>query len=119
MKELTIEESVKLHRELWGWLAENPEMSKGDWPGWEDLWVQHPSLKKTISLGSLNCFACYATNNDCDNCVLEWPGVDCCSGGRYGNGKGLFMLWENAMFLEARRKLAAQIRDLPVREAES
>jgi len=37
LKELTIEESVKLHRELWGWLADNPEMSKGDWSGWEDL----------------------------------------------------------------------------------
>jgi len=122
LKELTIEESVKLHRELWGWLADNPEMSKGDWSGWEDLLERHPGLIRKESLLASECFACYVARGNCDNCILEWPGIGCCSGGRYGDGKGLFSLWENTKFLEAhkefleaRRELAAQIRDLPVR----
>ena len=56
-----------------------------------------------------------ADDDDCDRCMFEWPGISCCSGERYGDRKGLFLLWENTKFLEARREIAAQIRDLPVR----
>lgn len=27
---------IKVHRDLWGWLAENPEKRKEDWPRWKD-----------------------------------------------------------------------------------
>lgn len=119
MKELAIEESIRLHRELWNWLAENPNMRKDDWSGWEVLWAQYPDLRNDHSLAKSNCFACYATienRDNCDCCVLKWPGLDCCSDERDGDDKGLFKNRERTMEADKRKKLAIQIRDLPVRK---
>lgn len=27
---------IKKHREMWNWLADNPDKHKEDWPGWEE-----------------------------------------------------------------------------------
>ncbi|MFA7171564.1 MAG: hypothetical protein WC180_06245 [Candidatus Paceibacterota bacterium] len=101
---LTKEETVKLHRELWGWLAENPMKHKADWPGFKDK-------------GHIinRCFCCEFTADikreiDCIKCPLVWPGGGC--------GSSLFGEWEPAKLPEERSRLAALIRDLPIKEYE-
>jgi len=49
------------HKELWQWLADNPEKYKKDWPGWSN------------HAGAWNdpqCFACYGYT--CDTCPCHW-----------------------------------------------
>lgn len=111
--ELTKDEAARLHRELWGWLAENPSMEKADWPGWDEF------DRNQIRLENY-CFACMATDGGCNGCLLIWPGGDCCDAKEPNDSDGLFMKWEcyDEDLLEGRAELARQIRDLPVREEE-
>jgi len=112
--ELTKEEAIRLHRELWRWLVENPDKEKENWPGWEQVANSYPQIMESASIKTLHCFACYMTQ-DCDKCLLVWPGLDC-SNETEGDGKGLFERWNWTKRIKQRAKLAAQIRDLPVRE---
>lgn len=50
-----------LHRQLWQWLADNPEEYKEDWPGWSN----HDGV-----WNSQKCFACYGYR--CDTCPCHW-----------------------------------------------
>ena len=110
--ELTKDEAVRLHRELWDWLSKNPEAEKESWPGWinfDSNWVEH----------NMHCFACMCSKN-CSDCLMQWPGLDCCCGGeddKYADEQpGLFVIWlESKGNKEQRTCLAEQIRDLPVR----
>lgn len=99
---LTKEEAIRLHRELWNWLADNPEKGKEDWPEWKDM-------------GHIesNCFAC-EYSGPCHECLFEWPNGNCLEGEEAGV-EGLYLLWATAES-EERVALAIQIRDLPVRE---
>ena len=101
--DLTIDKAIEYHRELWGWLSENPKKEKWDWPGWNGLEYLNPGYHE-------HCFACIMSK-DCDECLLVWPGTGCCNDDR----NGLFMRWEQAKG-KKRSALAIQIRDLPVRE---
>jgi hypothetical protein len=115
---LTKEEAIKRHRELWGWLAENPMKEKTDWPGWE---------RYDAALN--DCFLCEyvlkSQKNDsnrlsiCDYCPVWFKEngfnrgtVSYCLG-------GLFYGWEVATNLEERSRLAALIRDLPEKKDEA
>lgn len=75
-------EAVRLHRELWRWLAENSDRTKSEWPGWKNF----PRVKN-------HCFLCeYAQEKQaqakekstrlrhmflCFWCPADW-GVDRC-----------------------------------------
>ena len=101
---LTKEETIKLHRELWGWLAENPMKHKADWPGFKD-----------IGIVTNRCFCCEFTLDknrtvDCEKCPLIWPYKRC--------GRSYFGEWDNAKLPEERSRLAALIRDLPEKKDE-
>lgn len=59
------------HKEMWLWLAENPECEKWEWP----------ELKKIRKRPACFCFACEAAEHDkaetnmvCAKCPLIWPG---------------------------------------------
>lgn len=99
---LTKEEAMKLHRELWSWLAENPTKTKAGWPGWE----KHKNIRA-------HCFACEYTRllgtDSCADCPLEWPDGTTCE-------ESYFRDWKKATKPENRAKYAALIRDLPVKE---
>ena len=108
---LTKDEAIKLHRELWGWLTENPMKRKEDWPGWE----KHERVQ-------LLCFCCefadrMAGSNGCKNCPLVWPELFVDSE-RTPCGKSYFCGWDNAKLPEERSRLAALIRDLPEKKIE-
>jgi hypothetical protein len=86
------------HKDLWGWLAENPGQRKFAWPKWVEL-------GGNIEMPYSACFAC-----DYGCCPLDYEDNDptACLGGlydKYVNAKG-----------KRRAALAAQIRDLPVRD---
>lgn len=104
--ELTREEAIRLHRELWKWLAENPMKKKADWPGWE-------KIEPVRHLCPCCEYAKYDWNiQTCEKkCPLEWKRLrslsdtPClCS---------YFKDWERATAPEERSKYAALIRDLP------
>ncbi len=110
--ELTREEAIRLHRELWKWLAENPMKGKADWPGWE----KHKCYgEKNNERPNSYCFACeyVMQHNDrariCKLCPFVWPGKDCME-------NGLWEEWRKATAPEERSRLAALIRDLPERK---
>lgn len=99
------------HKELWDWLAQNPDKHKCDWPGWVYNGGEH------IATGG--CFACeYVYSHgigDCENCPLVWPNdVRCDDITPYGSS--LYYKWDDEKDLKKRSELARQIRDLPVRK---
>jgi len=102
--ELTKDEAIRLHREMWGWLAENPEKMKCDWPRWKENGGD-------IEYVCAYCFACELSPG-CDNCILVWPCGYCAN---IKSSDGLYGRWYFADISEKAR-LAEQIRDLPVRE---
>ena len=105
--EMTNEETLIHHRELWDWLSKNPNSFKTDWPGWNNGEFEEVENQQY-------CFAC-AMSPDCDRCIIKWPGKDCCDI-KPGDEKGLYNVWENSKNKKERAKLAARIRDLPVKE---
>lgn len=108
--ELTKDEAVRLHRELWDWLSKNPNEDKEDWPGWKDF--DEDKVRANI-----HCFACAFTgNNPCRECLLVWPGMDCCSGEERGDNRGIYSIWGREANFDERTRFAEQIRDLPVRD---
>lgn len=82
------------HKALWDWLSEHPEKGKTEYPGW----VIDQHLKGY-------CIA-YMYKNNCLSCPFD---AHICS-------DGLYEKWMNENNFFNRSKLAAQIRDLPVRE---
>ena len=103
------------HKEMWTWLAENPEMEKKDWPGWK-------AFDKDYFEDHNLCFACEfisKTDLGCENCPIDWPrnrdGLSVCDG-----IWGLWAKWEwwEEQFSkkEERASLALQIANLPVKE---
>lgn len=97
------------HKALWNWLSENPDKEKSDWPGWEWNGGKHKDTRTNL------CFACMYDNEIegyCYNCPLDWPnGMECVS-----DDDSLYPNWHFCQDLQRRAELAAQIRDLPVRE---
>lgn len=69
--------NLTAHREMWLWLAENPDKNKWNWPGWKKNGGTYE-----ISDGNYHCFACdYAGNithykKDCESCPLIWVRPD-------------------------------------------
>lgn len=78
-----------LHRKLWLWLADNPEMEKEDWSEW--------TTRESVDS---HCFACDYNYDrfkvddqcDCSGCPLVWTKnedeeIACHTGGLSINGK--------------------------------
>ena len=110
------------HKELWNWLAENPDEEKEDWPGWQVNGGKHGECEN-------NCFACEYALSEGHNfeyapCALIWRDHDerfeddtmrCHINCEYLNSE--FGLWERCdVSEEERAALARQIANLPVRE---
>lgn len=96
-KEKTNEE---LHREMWNWLAENPEKQKSDWFDKEDV-------------DALNeCFACEECNSNCGECPLDSNVIGC------GKSCGLYHIWLASEDVDVRRALAKVIAGLPWKSVE-
>lgn len=101
------------HKELWDWLAQNPDKEKDDWPGWKCNGGEY-------ELVDVYCFACEYVSNieedfDCcyGYCPLVWPNDIYCD---ENSNESLYAAWRNETYLKKRSELARQIRDLPVRE---
>ena len=66
---LTKRKALEICRELWLWLADNPEKSKDDWPGWKEYWPMISGcpcceyIRHRYPFGILNCH----------RCLLKWP----------------------------------------------
>ena len=112
MKHLTIKETVRLHRILWGYLAKTGSNSKGK--AFDDC-EELKGLKPCD-----NCFACeqniQSKEKTCAKCIFDWrPGVEGnkaeCSD--YG---GPFFFWRHADNVEEYKKYAAIVRDLPLKK---
>jgi hypothetical protein len=103
---LTKKEAIKRHRELWGWLAENPMKDKLDWPGWE---------RYDAALN--DCFLCEYTSDKfskCEHCPVVFEEIKDYPKGTIGYCLGgLFSQWDQAIEPKERSHIASLIRDLP------
>jgi hypothetical protein len=96
-----------LHRELWGWLADNPDKGKTDWPGWKRR-SEDPEIDEAYN-HAICCFSCLCAGREeglraCRKCPCDW-GADRCGGtGHYG-------CWFCSSDHAERRRLALLIRD--------
>lgn len=97
-KEKTNEE---LHREMWNWLAENPDKEEGDW-----LCDNGYIGDKDIAGG---CFACEECRQHCDECPLDKRVIGC--------EDGLFRVWYTTSDIRTRSRLADVIAGLPWRKS--
>jgi len=93
--------ALKLHREMWTWLSENPAKHKWNWPGWF-------FNGGNINLVAEYCFCC-EISLDCDCCLVEWPEGEC----ELEEGGGLFDEWNQSSLDTERSQLALQIANLP------
>lgn len=109
------EVAASLHRLIWGWVAENPGKEKYDWPAWRSNGGDVGNVQN-------HCFCCEHDLGQggglCEFCPVVWPsGHGECEG---GDGDGLFSQFLSAFVVkkdfDLACKIAAQIRDLPVRE---
>lgn len=99
----------KYHIQLWDWLAVTGSKYKEHWPVWQFL-EDEPFFEGALVN---HCFACNGkVNEDCINgCPIDWGGF--CDD--YGT---LYDQWDDCADKEERRKLSAQIRDLPWKSKE-
>lgn len=95
---LTREEAIRLHRELWGWLAENPMKQKTDYPKFKERVTNY-------------CYLCEFAGSECAKCPVEWPKTR--SASPCHCMESYFGEWNDAKLPEERSRLAALIRDLP------
>jgi hypothetical protein len=96
------------HRELWDWLAKNPGKGKEDWPGW--IGIDKDDIPPAY------CYACQYKEEYGEDCPLQRNTKNCTYYGCLDNKHGLYQgAWHKKDTTE-RTHLAAQIRDLPVRE---
>lgn len=54
---LTMEQARVYHRQLWTWMADNPNTPKCDWPGWKEVENRYPHLSNSSS-----CLGCMEFN---------------------------------------------------------
>lgn len=114
--------NLTAHKELWNWLANNPDKKKSEWPGWKRNGGKYKHQANF-------CFACgYASSDDsmdddCEfkTCPFIWHNntnihddgncwLDCeCDGSEYKS-------WKDAETAKLKSRYARQIANLPVRE---
>ena len=121
------------HKDLWDWIANNPDLTYWEWPGWE----QNGGEYKDLIDDNFACDYAYtvSTNGkfiDCRDCPLtQWSDLSMerkyfsyVESDEYqGNAEGLCMyglygLWCDAYYsrdLEKISYFAKKIRDLPVK----
>ena len=96
------------HREMWNWLAENPDKDKVSWPGWSET-----SLEKIN-----HCFLCgyvqQIPHGDCPNCPLNW-GITTICVERHPE-KSYYYLYQEAETHKDRTKYAKIIANLPEKD---
>jgi len=111
MKKLTYnkKEAIRLHRELWNWLAENPTKKNSDWPGWKE----HKDAE-------FSCFLCHydrektTDTTSCNFCPLDWGNSAGCYGVKLN---GYFIIWTNLNEDDPKRvELALKIANLKERK---
>ena len=93
-----LEESERLHKELWNWLSENP-------------------MKEEVNQHVDTCYhaksACSFTDGHCTSCPINW-GENCtCMYDAEKQEMGLIYKWGQSENPEQRAELARKIRDLP------
>ena len=104
------------HKEMWGWLADNPTKEKDEWPGWKQNGGEYHIVAEY-------CFACEydyvvsdcASVGNCRHCPLKGmsdeTSYDCLDGDyeewRYA---------DSVKDLAERKRLAEKIRDWPVKD---
>ena len=62
----TNDQSKCLHRQLWEWLAKNPDMTVGQWPGWKAMIERGEGWPANMS------FACEVAMRTCPICPVDW-----------------------------------------------
>ena len=103
---LTTKDRIKYHRELWFWLAENPDKDKTKWPGWEKYNI---SDRDVVSWRN-TCFACGEDKDkskgvDCSNCPITWHEVGQLKF-KCAHHNSIYYLWEYEDDLEMRSIMA-------------
>ena len=103
----TKEYYIKKHREMWNWLAENPDKGKAQWPGWE-----------SNERAKNNCFLCayiYKIEDDsCKNCPLDWGITEECLDNLPVSS--YYILYEKALLPEDKVEYAKIIANLPEKQ---
>lgn len=122
---------VKLHREMWGWLHDNPTWTAYDgtkyfnqkhmWPRWTTNGGDIP-----YNVVVADCFACsykhglHEVSNELLDCEIRENGIGCpLFNWNTPNGccladESYYSKWDMANTVRIRRKYAKLIRDLPV-----
>lgn len=108
MAKLTFKQAEKLHKALWGWLAETGAREKDEWPEWKFNKGKVPEV-------SNDCFACEikseSINCNPNRCPIDW-GYDSCL-----EEDSPYLKWGKVpSTVKTRKKYAAIIRDLPWRK---
>lgn len=91
-KKLTLEQTKRLHRELWFWIENNPTKYRVSWPGWH--WYKNDF---DLFIGHSTCWLClYA--KECCFCPVMWDRdkeLDCAKGNSpYLKYRNIVLCWD-------------------------
>jgi len=108
--------AIRLHKKLWGWLADNPTLDKFDWPEWS----YNGGRIKAIDF---DCFACEECKNeegflDCEYCMIDWNNGKTDGAYRCEDEDSIYDLWIQADNSKDRSKYAKIIQNLPIKDKE-
>jgi hypothetical protein len=109
MKKISKTQRIKLFRELWEWLSENPDKEKAEWHRWN------------INFGDIimctnQCPLCdwvvdtYGSLKDCSKyCPIKWPNEEnsCCKSGPFSE-------WSRATNHDEKIRYSKQVVKLPL-----
>jgi len=133
MLKLTLEETLAAHKEMWNWLAENPAVTKHEYPPFKELYAKGLHSEVPFHM----CFLCeYAFGqiqigddlaHYCDYCPLDWDVFKnitsyMCEESFYGEWRDNYTNPDDITpevcksLLQTRKQLAVQIAGLPKKE---
>ena len=141
MEKLSREEAIRLHREMWNWIADENEKGN-DVDKWlfliKEGFIESKDLEVILESDEYKidcyCFCCeYAKQKAdengeeydyrCKYCPLEWGNANkdllfmCCDHKRENDDEGLYCLWNDEDILPIEKaKYARQIANLPERK---
>lgn len=116
MTEITREEAIKRHRQMWSWIA-SETLSRG-YPVSKQNAMDHFGWGHLVA----SCWMCELNGGVCADgtaCALRWPGGRCAY--QKGNRTGLYTRWLDARYRGSRGRimaaiLAKRISELPEKE---
>lgn len=114
--QLTREQAIFYHRDMWNWIADEIEKAKSVL---SVIKLKEEYCKRNMFNVLYSCFLCDYTNHECYKCPLKWNSIPmynmCEHLLSYGDMKGIYCQCKYALTWQKQAALARKIANLTER----